>query len=157
MIAAAGFLAEYFWPAGDLRWAYVIVSGAITIPLLYSPEIFRWAARKVTPLPEQETQGKVQEDTSPPPYPGSYTWLDKADAFLLIRGSTLVPNVPYDFNKPWTKSEGRERVRANSITFGDLAEFGGACPEAVRDGKYGRETLEWWIGKKIQEQDARIQ
>ena len=124
------------------------------IPLLYSPELLRWAARKVTSLPEQETQGKVQEDASLPPYPVSYTWMDKADAFLLIRGSTLVPNVPYDFNKPWTKSEGRKRVRANSITFGDLAEFGGECPEAVCDGKYGRETLEWWIGKKLREQEA---
>ena len=47
MIAAAGFLTEYFWPVGDPRWAYILVSGAIVIPLLYSPEIITWL-RKIT-------------------------------------------------------------------------------------------------------------
>ena len=46
MIAAAGFLTEYFWPAGDLRWAYVLVAGAIAIPLLYSPEIWVFILRQ---------------------------------------------------------------------------------------------------------------
>ena len=47
MIAAAGFLTEYFWPVGDPRWAYILVIGAIVIPLLYSPEIITWL-RKIT-------------------------------------------------------------------------------------------------------------
>ena len=38
-----------------------------------------------------------------------------AEAFLLIRKSTLVPDVP-DFSIPRTQSEGLKRIRANHIT-----------------------------------------
>ena len=48
MIAAGGFLTEYLWPAGDLRWAYVLLTGAVLIPLLYSPEIWRFILRQAS-------------------------------------------------------------------------------------------------------------
>ena len=48
MIVAGGFLTEHFWAAGDLRWAYVLLAGAITIPLLYSPEIWGFILRQAS-------------------------------------------------------------------------------------------------------------
>ena len=65
MIAAAGFLTEYFWPAGDLRWAYVLVAGAIAIPLLYSPEILRKAlntSKPARPLGKPSSEQDVSPD-----------------------------------------------------------------------------------------------
>ena len=60
----------------------------------------------------------------------SGTWMDKADAFLLIRSSTLVPDIP-NFNIPWTLSEGRKRVRTNHIVSGYLGDFEMECPECT--------------------------
>ena len=127
------------------------------IPLLYSPELLRWAAPKVTSPPKHETQGRVQGDASPPPYPVSYTCLERKEAYTLIRTSTLIippPDWHEDIQNPdWQEIQDYKETRANEMASMYLEEFNLECPEAVRDGKYGRETLRWWIGKKIREQE----
>ena len=64
--AVALFIEERFAVPGDILWAGVAIAAFGGIGVLYSPEIFRWAARKVTSPPKHEIQGKVQEDASPP-------------------------------------------------------------------------------------------
>ena len=108
--------------------------------------------------PEQETQGKVQEDPSPPPYPVSYTWLESKEAYMLIRTSTLVSPLPASFedieNPDWEDIQDHKESKADVIASMHLGDFNLECPDAVRDGKYGLQTLRWWIGKKIEEQDS---
>ena len=156
--AVALFIEERFAIPGDIMWAGVAIAGTVCIGALYSPEILRWATRKVTSPPEQETQGKVHEDALPLPYPVSYTWLESKEAYMLIRTSTLViplPDWSKDIQKPeWEEIQDYEETQANEMAAMYLGDFKLECPDAVRDGEYGLQTLRWWIGKKIQEQDA---
>ena len=63
--------------------------------------------------PEQETQGKVQEDASPPPHPVSDTWLKPKKAYMLIRTSALVAPLRASLedmeNPDWEDIQGKPR------------------------------------------------
>ena len=37
---------------------------------------------RMAPAPEQETQGRIQGDASPPPYPVSDKWLESKEAYM---------------------------------------------------------------------------
>ena len=80
MIAVGGFLTEYFWPAGDPRWAYVLLAGAIVIPLLYSPEIWGFIRRQATKTREADTE--VEPLPLPPviPEPRVVTTVDPGES-----------------------------------------------------------------------------
>ncbi len=107
--------------------------------------------------PERDREARLGTDRDDvPPYRKSTTWMDKPEAHLVIRGSSLVGDLP-DMHIPWTKSEGLKRMRAYHIVSRHLGDFEQQCPDAVRDGKYGRETLYWWVGKKIEEREIIIE
>ena len=157
VIVATGLLVEErFAVPGDILWAGVAIAGTVCIVALYSPEILRWATRKVTSPPEEETQGRIQGDSSPPPYPVSDKWLESKKAYTLIRTSTLViplPDWSKDIQKPeWEEIQDYEETQAKEMASMYLEEFKLECPDAMSGGKlYGLQTLRWWIGKKIKE------
>ena len=107
--------------------------------------------------PEQETQGKVQEDAPPPPYPVSYTWFKPKKAYRMIRTSALVAPLRASLedreNPDWEDIQDHKEAEANAIASMYLGEFKMECPAAFRDGKYGLDALRWWIGKEIQKRD----
>ena len=152
MIAATGFLTEYFWPAGDLRWAYVLVAGTIAIPLLYSPDIIM-GLRKIT-SPRVQTAASVGNVSAP--YPQSTKWLSPADVYQILVNSTLVTRiVELDIKSDsYADRLHFERRRAGELADFHMLEFRRECPDAVRDGKYGHEALAWWIGQKIEEREG---
>ena len=96
--------------------------------------------------------------STPRHYPVSPTSVDSKEAYQQIRASPLVAPVPdwsKDSEKPeWEEIQQRKEEKANLLAAMYLQDFKLECPDAVRDGRVGFQTLLWWIGKKIQERDA---
>ncbi len=106
---------------------------------------------------EQEAQGKVQEDASPPPHPVSDTWLKPKKAYMLIRTSALVAPLRASLedmeNPDWEDIQDHKEAKADAKASRHLGDFTMECPAAFRDGKYDLHALRWWVGKKIQKRD----
>lgn len=92
--------------------------------------------------------------------PSPETWVSGADADAVIRQSSLV-RVPVEslpvpqgqtvgdvlFASLAGKRTSRETA-ADELTRNLMSDFERECPQGVRDGQYGKELLEWWIGKR---------
>ncbi len=154
VIGAVGlFIEERFAVPGDVLWAGVAITGMVGIVLLYSPEIIR----RVT-VSRPENPG---DESPPPPYPISTTWISGKEAFEMVRRSTLVnppPSWSDDLLKPeWRDIQQYKKARASEMASMHLGDFRIEYPDAVREGEdgreYGAQTLAWWIGKKITVED----
>ena len=174
MIAAAGFLTEYVWPVGDLRWAYVLAAGAVAIPLLYSPEIWGFISRQAKKIKDPDTElgplplpppiipkpRTVTPSAPTPPQPitpDHNTWITEAEALHMIRSSSLVR-----LRLPWettaaehllriylgAKTKTKADDRADEISRHLLRKFEKECPQGVRGGMYDLRLLQEWIDQE---------
>ena len=118
MIAAGGFLTEYLWPAGDLRWAYVLLTGAVLIPLLYSPEIWRFILRQAS---KASKPARTISRSSSDENPGSPQYVDATvgTRCRIIHDMTIhnrqcvIGSEEYCFHTIWSRG-GKSSVHAYS-------------------------------------------
>ena len=89
------------------------------------------------------------------PWPVSHIWWEPREAYMLIRNSSLVAPPPASFedmeNPDWEAIQDSKEASADVIASMHLEDFKMECPDAVRDGKYGLQTLRWWIGRRTWE------
>ena len=105
----------------------------------------------------------ASELTAPSPLPRATTWMPEAEAYKLIRSSSLVRlRRPNDVTGAdliaralgsTHKTPGEQL--ADELSRHLLREFASELPRAARNGQYGKEPLQWWIDKEADRRTAK--
>ena len=112
----------------------------------------RYWPRKEDPTKPHDSIPTSRETDPDLPYPEPTTWVEYEAAFKIVRYSTLVVSPPDDSGiqrVEWIDEQHHRDVREQEMAAMHLEDFKMECPSAMLHGKYGREALQWWIGKRI--------